>query len=345
MRSGDESTELGKKIVGFSMKRYSVAIVDTSRLFREGLAGILRDSCFDVMTAAADTHEALAGLGRSGEVTIDLLIYSLEPQSGIDLQIAAIRTIRLRDAALKIVLLMPSCTAEDLIAAVLCGVDGVILKDVSGEKLIAALDLVMHDQHVLPLGVALEVFTRLLPIVRVTDEPEPAHVPARDSALAAVTPTVGDVPRVQASRGIFSSVSGAAEATNGHSRTQASEIRNLALSNRETQILQCLVEGCANKLIARRLDIAEATVKVHIKSLLRKINVSNRTQAAIWAINQNGGARPPRGDDFAKAAAIAAKALADLDRDNAMLANEPLLSEMMVVFPHALGGTAQPTHN
>jgi len=59
------------------------------------------------------------------------------------------------------------------------------------------------------------------------------------------------------------------------------------LSEREEQILRDLVKGLPNKIIARKLDIAEATVKVHIKSVLRKIRVANRTQAAIWAL-ENG---------------------------------------------------------
>ena len=54
-------------------------------------------------------------------------------------------------------------------------------------------------------------------------------------------------------------------------------------SNREAEILECLTRGEANKLIARKFDITEATVKVHIKAILRKIQVKNRTQAAIWA--------------------------------------------------------------
>lgn len=41
--------------------------------------------------------------------------------------------------------------------------------------------------------------------------------------------------------------------------------------------------GYSNKLIARRLVVCEATVKVHVKAILRKLNVNNRTQAAIWA--------------------------------------------------------------
>lgn len=56
------------------------------------------------------------------------------------------------------------------------------------------------------------------------------------------------------------------------------------LSTREGEILHCLESGAPNKVIARQLNMAEATVKVHIKAVLRKINVSNRTQAAVWAM-------------------------------------------------------------
>jgi two-component system nitrate/nitrite response regulator NarL len=55
------------------------------------------------------------------------------------------------------------------------------------------------------------------------------------------------------------------------------------LSTRESEILHCLTEGAPNKIIARKLDVAEATVKVHIKAILRKIGAANRTQAAMWA--------------------------------------------------------------
>lgn len=57
------------------------------------------------------------------------------------------------------------------------------------------------------------------------------------------------------------------------------------LSLREIEILNRIVEGDSNKLIARRFEIAEATVKAHVKAILRKIGASNRTQAAIWAMN------------------------------------------------------------
>jgi len=63
------------------------------------------------------------------------------------------------------------------------------------------------------------------------------------------------------------------------------------LSAREKSILRCLIEGNSNKCIARKIDIAEATVKVHVKAILRKIRVQNRTQAAIWGM-KNGPLAP-----------------------------------------------------
>ncbi|BBB94990.1 DNA-binding NarL/FixJ family response regulator [Bradyrhizobium japonicum] len=62
------------------------------------------------------------------------------------------------------------------------------------------------------------------------------------------------------------------------------------LSPREVSIVQCLIEGDSNKCIARKIKIAEATVKVHIKAILRKIRVQNRTQAAIWGLNHRSAA-------------------------------------------------------
>lgn len=58
------------------------------------------------------------------------------------------------------------------------------------------------------------------------------------------------------------------------------------LSDREVEILRGLIRGEPNKVISRRLLITEATVKVHVKSILRKVGVMNRTQAAIWGMSR-----------------------------------------------------------
>lgn len=56
-----------------------------------------------------------------------------------------------------------------------------------------------------------------------------------------------------------------------------------AFSHREREVLAQLVEGLPNKLIARRLEISEKTVKSHLTRIFREIGVSDRTQAALWA--------------------------------------------------------------
>ncbi len=58
------------------------------------------------------------------------------------------------------------------------------------------------------------------------------------------------------------------------------------LTPREREVLRWLVEGCSNKEIAQELAIGEGTVKVHLKAVLRKLDVANRTQAAMLAVRQ-----------------------------------------------------------
>jgi two-component system nitrate/nitrite response regulator NarL len=90
------------------------------------------------------------------------------------------------------------------------------------------------------------------------------------------------------------------------------------LSPRETSILRCLIEGDSNKCIARKIDIAEATVKVHVKAILRKIRVQNRTQAAIWGMSNGSltgpenGSFPPSITDASKRQPTAAAAISEI---------------------------------
>ncbi|KGM06901.1 Nitrate/nitrite response regulator protein [Methylophaga thiooxydans] len=58
------------------------------------------------------------------------------------------------------------------------------------------------------------------------------------------------------------------------------------LTDRENEILDCLAEGMNNKNIARKLGISDTTVKVHIKNILRKLNLTSRLEAAVWKHQQ-----------------------------------------------------------
>jgi two-component system nitrate/nitrite response regulator NarL len=64
----------------------------------------------------------------------------------------------------------------------------------------------------------------------------------------------------------------------------ATRFQQDSLTDRECEILACLARGDSNKRIAMSLAITEGTVKVHLKHVRRKINVRNRTQAAVWVL-------------------------------------------------------------
>ena len=63
----------------------------------------------------------------------------------------------------------------------------------------------------------------------------------------------------------------------------AAQAQDSPLSPRERQIAAAIARGASNKLIARELDIAETTVKVHVQSILRKLDLSSRVQIAVYA--------------------------------------------------------------
>ena len=92
-------------------------------------------------------------------------------------------------------------------------------------------------------------------------------------------------------------VEAAASVRNGEPILVATEDATAPLlSPQEKVILRCIIEGDSNKSIARKIDITEATVKVHVKAILRKIRVQNRTQAAVWGINNGSHTRPEIGE-------------------------------------------------
>lgn len=75
-------------------------------------------------------------------------------------------------------------------------------------------------------------------------------------------------------------------------------LERAGLTLREREIVQCLADGCSNLEIASRLDIAESTVKVHVKHLLHKLGLHSRVEAALWCLKQRGaGGAPESGSD------------------------------------------------
>ena len=82
----------------------------------------------------------------------------------------------------------------------------------------------------------------------------------------------------------------------GDSLEPAEESPFARLTPRENEILALLAEGQSNKVIARNLGISDGTVKLHVKSILRKLGVHSRVEAAVIAVEQ--GMRASRNGDY-----------------------------------------------
>lgn len=72
-------------------------------------------------------------------------------------------------------------------------------------------------------------------------------------------------------------------------RTAPAVVEKEKLSPREREILSCLARGESNKEIARALDLAESTVKIHVQNIFKKLNLTSRVQAAVYAVEHGFG--------------------------------------------------------
>ena len=147
----------------------------------------------------------------------------------------------------RVAVLSDRCEMVNMIPAFRAGANVHFARNVGCGAFVKALELVMLGQTILPPELLTFVGDRDMGHRPIVHEP--AGLPP-----AAPSTAINDTPR---------------------------------LSFREKSVLRYIVEGSSNKCIARKINIAEATVKVHVKSVLRKIGVQNRTQAAIWAMNNS----------------------------------------------------------
>ncbi len=146
----------------------------------------------------------------------------------------------------KILMLTVSENEQDLSAALKAGADGYLLKTINSEDLSESILRVFQGNSV----VSPEMTTKLVAAFRGTAPVLPAPE-AQDMAGQGSPPARADGLEM--------------------------------LSTREREILTLIARGAANKVIARELDIAETTVKIHVQHILRKLNLSSRVQAAVYA--------------------------------------------------------------
>ena len=225
-------------------------LVDDHTLFRRGLKALLsQNERFEVCGEAADAGEALRCLQHQ-QPDVILLDNHLPGVRGVD----AIPALKEAAPATRILMLTVSENENDLSAALQAGADGYLLKTVESEQLADTILKVMDGESV----ISPEMMTKLVAVFRSRPSAAPAAVPL---AVPASAPVVPAVPREAAS---------------------AADL----LSPREREILLLIARGDSNKVIARELDIAETTVKIHVQHILRKLGLSSRVQAAVFATSQ-----------------------------------------------------------
>ena len=150
------------------------------------------------------------------------------------------------------VILAASHTPKDVLLALEAGAFGFLNQNIPSKQLVKSLELVALGQTVI------HHHAHLMAVAQPATQSHPMRAPAPPLAL----------PAIEAS----------GKSDDGPPNDV---VRNL--SRRELAILRNLTEGASNKMIALKLVITESTVKVHMKSILRKLRLQNRTQAAIWA--------------------------------------------------------------
>ncbi|MEI6802688.1 MAG: response regulator [Burkholderiales bacterium] len=233
------------------MKLIRLLVVDDHTLFRRGLTALLsQDGRFEVIAQAADMGEALRCV-EHGVPDLILLDNHLPGVRGVD----GIGALKAAYPGARILMLTVSEDEDDLAAALQAGADGYLLKTVESDILSDSIIKVLAGESV----ISAEMMTKFVGIFRAKG------APSQGGAAATASPN-----------------SSAADA--------ASEPVGLALlSAREREILALIAHGDSNKVIARSLDIAETTVKIHVQHILRKLQISSRVQAAVFAVGHGLG--------------------------------------------------------
>ena len=226
-------------------------IIEPRSLVREGLVSLMTSHSYHVIGGVASTADIDSAL-LVADVPRLVILGALPAEEAVP----AAGCIRERWPDTKIVLLFERASSTDHQNWQASEIDGCIPLSVSPDVLIGTLHQILEGD--------LKILVH---------EAASRSVLALPSARLAIAPVVTNEARTGAFDDSFSI-----------------RVRH-GLSEREEQVLRDLVKGLPNKMIARKRDIAEATVKVHLKSILRKIRMANRTQAAIWALENGYGAQ------------------------------------------------------
>jgi two-component system nitrate/nitrite response regulator NarL len=261
------------------MIEHAISIVDRSQLFLDALEQLIRSFKFSVLESAKSLQDLRPKSLPNGP---EVLVYGIDLHTDLDLQFERACCAWAGSSLPRVVILTPLLDRNLLLRAAAAGVDAVLSKDISGEVLRRTLELVMLGQQVFPPTPG---DSKVRPQVDIL-------IPARAAVMVAQSSHKDTPPPI-----VLSVSSGPHLVREAWPGTAAPGHARAHFSEREDQVLRRLFAGEPNKVIARDLGITEGTVKVHVKSLCRKLGAANRTQAAIRGAPRIGlsGLQPANG--------------------------------------------------
>jgi DNA-binding NarL/FixJ family response regulator len=242
-----------------------VLLVDDHAVVREGLRAYLElQPSLAVVGEAGDGEGALAEAERlrPDVILMDLVMPRLDG-------VGAMRELRRRLPAVRVIVLTSFDDDERLLPAIRAGAAGYLFKNVEPAELARAIHAAHAGEAILDPAVAARLVRE---IAGAADAPagrgvgEPAGRAVGEPAGRAVGEPAGPAA--------------------GHPAGPAAGDPAAAgrLTPREREVLLLIAGGLSNKRIARELGVAEKTVKTHVGHLLAKLGVSDRTQAALYAV-------------------------------------------------------------
>ena len=242
-------------------------IADDHALVREGLRTMLSgEDGIQVMAEAVNGQEALS-MCRQLRPDLVLMDVRMPVMDGLE----ATRRIKEELPKVGVVMVTMHENPDYLFEAIKAGAAGYVLKDASGERLLGAVRRTLEGESPLNQELAMRLLVRLAR-ERGEGENHQGGLPE----VAAGTDPDGSGPEEETPEAPGEGSEGA-----GHG-DEADRIESL--TPREIEVLTLLSQGQTNPQIAQNLTVSRGTVKIHVQHIISKLGVSDRTQAAVRAI-------------------------------------------------------------
>ncbi len=231
-----------------------IMLVDDHALFRDGIISLLnRDDRFEIVSVAEDGETALRNIEK---VNPDIVLMDIQMpgMGGIE---AAGRILSNRPE-LKVIMITVSEKEHDLFEAIKAGAQGYILKtDTDGKYMRNAIISVAAGEAIIPPAMAPRLLTEFASLAHGM----PTQVPEEEQT----NPMENDQVKEEEPP-----------------KTPDQQHKSSQLTPREFQVLELVAQGLTNKGIASRLSISENTVRSHLRSIMDKLHMNSRVQAALW---------------------------------------------------------------